>query len=440
LSLFILIFLFLDAKCEFLNPGGSVKDRIGYRMVMDAEEKGLLTPGVSTIIEPTSGNTGVGLAMAAAVRGYRCIIVMPEKMSDEKVNTLKALGAEIIRTPTEAAFDQPESLIAVAQRLQKEIPNSYIPDQYRNCGNPLAHYDGTGAEIVYQLDGKVDMIVLGTGTGGTVAGIGRKIKEECPKCVVVGVDPEGSILARPEEINKSEVSMYEVEGIGYDFIPTVLDHSVVDKWIKTNDRAALPMARRLIKEEGFLCGGSSGSAMAAAIEVAKELKEGQNCVVILPDNIRNYMTKFVVDNWMEARDFKEPINTEEHSWWNNKVSNLTLRPPLTVTENVTCQEVIDIMHNEDIDQIPVIDRNGSAKGMATINYLVNRMLNFNLKGSESIDRAIFKKFTRVNLNTSLGKLSRILEKDPYVLVTQTQKECKFLVSIFVIFLNIIWKF
>jgi cystathionine beta-synthase len=418
-------FLFLDAKCEFLNPGGSVKDRIGYRMVLDAEEKGLLIPGVSTIIEPTSGNTGVGLAMAAAVRGYRCIIVMPEKMSDEKVNTLKALGAEIIRTPTEAAFDQPESLIAVAQRLQKEIPNSYIPDQYRNCGNPLAHYDGTGSEIVYQLDGKVDMIVLGTGTGGTVAGIGRKIKEDCPNCVVVGVDPEGSILARPVEINKSEVSMYEVEGIGYDFIPTVLDHSVVDRWMKSNDRAALPMARRLIKEEGFLCGGSSGSAMAAAIEAAKDLKEGQNCVVILPDNIRNYMTKFVVDNWMEARDFKEPTNTEEHSWWNNTVSNLTLRPPLTVTENVTCQEVIDIMHNEDIDQIPVIDRNGSAKGMATINYLVNRMLNFNLNASDSIDKAIFKKYTRVNLNTSLGKLSRILEKDPYVLVTQTQKECKF---------------
>ena len=226
-------------------------------MVLDAEERGILKPGVSTIIEPTSGNTGVGLAMAAAVRGYRCIIIMPEKMSDEKVNTLKALGAEIIRTPTEASFDEPESLIAVAQRLQKEIPNSYIPDQYRNSGNPLAHYDGTGSEILYQLDGKVDMIVLGSGTGGTVAGIGRKIKEECPDCVVVGVDPEGSILARPVEINETNVSMYEVEGIGYDFIPTVLDHQVVDKWIKSNDHLALPMARRLISEEGFLCGKSN---------------------------------------------------------------------------------------------------------------------------------------------------------------------------------------
>lgn len=231
-----------------------MKDRIGYRMVLDAEEKGLLKPGISTIIEPTSGNTGVGLAMACAVRGYRCIIIMPEKMSDEKFNTLRALGAEIIRTPTEAAFDEPESLIAVAQRLQKEIPDSYIPDQYRNPGNPLAHYDGTGSEILYQLENKVDMVVLGSGTGGTVAGIGRKIKEECPSCIVVGVDPEGSILARPKELNETCVTMYEVEGIGYDFIPTVLDHTVVDKWIKSIDRVSLPMARRLIKEEGFLCG------------------------------------------------------------------------------------------------------------------------------------------------------------------------------------------
>ena len=211
---------FLDAKCEFMNPGGSVKDRIGYRMVQDAENKGLLIPGVSTIIEPTSGNTGIGLAMASAVRDYRCIIVLPDKNSDEKVNTLKALGAEIIRTRTEAKFNEPDSLVAVAQRLQKEIPHSIILNQYTNAGNPLAHYDGTGSEILYQLDGKVDMVVLGAGTGGTVTGIGRKIKEERPDCVIVAVDPEGSTLARPEELNESNVSAYEVEGIGYDFIPT----------------------------------------------------------------------------------------------------------------------------------------------------------------------------------------------------------------------------
>lgn len=222
-------------------------------MVLDAEEKGLLGPG-STIIEPTSGNTGIALAMASAVRGYRCIIVMPEKNSDEKVNTLKGLGAEIIRTRTEAAFTDPDSLVAIAQRLQKEIPNSIILNQYTNAGNPLAHYDGTGSEILYQMDNKVDMVVLGAGTGGTVAGVGRKIKEECPDCVVVSVDPEGSILARPVEMNSSGLFSYETEGLGYDFVPTVLDHTVVDKWIKSNDSMSLPMARRLIREEGFLCG------------------------------------------------------------------------------------------------------------------------------------------------------------------------------------------
>jgi cystathionine beta-synthase len=179
-------------------------------MVLDAEEKGILKPG-STIIEPTSGNTGVGLAMACAVRGYRCIIIMPEKMSDEKVNTLRALGAEIIRTPTEAAYDDPNSLIAVAQRLQREIPNSWIPDQYRNSGNPLAHYDGTGSEILHQLDNKVDMIVLGAGTGGTVAGIGRKIKENCPECVVVGVDPEVNFLRNKMKINFLKIHFFRVQ-------------------------------------------------------------------------------------------------------------------------------------------------------------------------------------------------------------------------------------
>jgi cystathionine beta-synthase len=279
-------------------------------MVLEAEAKGLLKPGY-TIIEPTSGNTGIGLAMASAVHGYRCIIVMPEKMSDEKVNTLRALGAEIIRTPTDAAFDSPEGLIAVSQHIQKTIPNSIILDQYRNPGNPLAHYDGTGAEILDQLDGKVDMVVMGAGTGGTITGIGRKIKEKCPTCTIVGVDPAGSILARPEELNKTDVEFYEVEGIGYDFVPTVLDHQVVDRWIKVVDSEALPMARRLIQEEGFLCGGSSGAAMACAMKLAKDLKEGQRCVVLLPDNIRNYMTKLVSDNWMEARRLKECVNVNK---------------------------------------------------------------------------------------------------------------------------------
>lgn len=291
------------AKCEFLNPGGSVKDRIALRMIEEAEKAGLIKPGY-TLIEPTSGNTGLGLAVAAAVKGYKCIIVMPWKMSNEKVNVLKALGAQIVRTPTEAAYNNPEGLIAVAQKIQKDTPNSIVLDQYRNAGNPLAHYDGTGAEILSQCDGKLDMIVIGTGTGGTITGIGRYIKDHCPNVTVVGVDPYGSKLAQPESLNKTDISFYEVEGIGYDFIPTVLDRSVVDQWIKTTDKESLPMARRLISEEGLLCGGSSGSTMAAALKAAAHLKPGQRCVVMLADNIRNYLSKFVSEDWMKEKGFE----------------------------------------------------------------------------------------------------------------------------------------
>jgi len=293
----------LLAKCEFFNAGGSVKDRIGKRMIEDAERTGRIKPG-DTLIEPTSGNTGIGLALAAAIKGYRMIITLPEKMSQEKVDVLKALGAEIIRTPTEAAWDAPESHIGVAKRLNKEIPNSHILDQYSNPSNPLAHYDGTAEEILYQCNNKLDMVVISAGTGGTMTGIARKLKEKIPNIIVVGVDPVGSILAEPPELN-STISSYKVEGIGYDFIPTVLDRQVVDKWYKTNDKESFIMARQLIKEEGLLVGGSSGSVMVGAVQAAKTLNSNQRCLVILPDSVRNYMTKFLNDNWMRQNKFIE---------------------------------------------------------------------------------------------------------------------------------------
>ncbi len=287
----------LYAKCEFLNPGGSIKDRIGYRMVMDAEKSGRIKRG-DTLIEPTSGNTGIGIALAGAVLGYKVIITLPEKMSREKQVVLESLGAKIIRTPTEAAWDAPESHIGVAKKLQKEIPNSHILDQYANPSNPQVHYDTTGAEILEDLDNKVDMVVMGAGTGGTITGVARKIKEVCPKAIIVGADPEGSILAGGTEIHS-----YLVEGIGYDFIPDVLDRKLVDRWVKTNDKDSFINARRLIREEGLLCGGSSGTALTAALKEAKTLKKGQRCVVILPDGVRNYMTKFIEDKWMKENHF-----------------------------------------------------------------------------------------------------------------------------------------
>jgi len=293
----------LLAKCEYFNAGGSVKDRIGKRMLEDAEKTGRVKPG-DVIIEATSGNTGIGLALACAIKGYRLIITLPEKMSQEKVNTLIALGAEVIRTPTEAAFDAPESHIGVAKKLNKEIPNSHILDQYSNPSNPFVHYEETAEEILYQCDGKLDMIVIGVGTGGTITGIARKLKEKCPSCIVVGVDPHGSILARPETLNTSTAS-YKVEGIGYDFVPIALDHQVVDRWIKSEDKDSFNMSRKLIREEGILCGGSSGSLFAAAMVAAKDLTENQRCVVLCPDSIRNYMSKFLSDNWMSENSFAE---------------------------------------------------------------------------------------------------------------------------------------
>ncbi|MCX6124112.1 MAG: pyridoxal-phosphate dependent enzyme, partial [Proteobacteria bacterium] len=218
--------------------------------------------------------------------------------SREKQVTLIALGAEVIRTPTEAAFDSPDSHIGVAKRLQKEIPNAHILDQYENKSNPQVHYDTTAQEILDDLDGQVDMIVIGAGTGGTISGVAKRLKEVCPKVIVVGADPEGSILA-----GGTDVHSYKVEGIGYDFIPDVLDRSLVDVWVKTNDRDSFINARRLIREEGLLCGGSSGTALVATLKEAGRLKKGQNCVVLLPDGIRNYMTKFVDPNWMKENNF-----------------------------------------------------------------------------------------------------------------------------------------
>uniref|UniRef100_A0A6Q2YUV0 Cystathionine beta-synthase n=1 Tax=Esox lucius TaxID=8010 RepID=A0A6Q2YUV0_ESOLU len=400
----------LLAKCEFFNAGGSVKDRISLRMVEDAERDGLIQPG-DTIIEPTSGNTGIGLALASAVKGYRCIIVMPEKMSMEKVDVLRALGAEIVRTPTSARFDSPESHVGVAWQLKNEIPNAHILDQYRNPSNPLAHYDTTAEEILEQCDGLCHCVCDGVSVCVCVCD-GVSVCSWCPL----------NISFHPEELNKTDKTQYEVEGIGYDFIPTVLDRSVVDMWYKSNDEESFAMSRMLIREEGLLCGGSSGTAMAAAVKVAMELKEGQRCVVILPDSIRNYMSKFLSDKWMCDKGFLTPEDLMQSKpwWWNVTLQGLNLSAPLTVLPSVNIKKTINILKEKAFDQAPVVDESGMILGMVTLGNMLSSVLAGKVKASDPVSKVLYKQFKQVRLTDNLGKLSRILETDHFALVVHEQ--------------------
>jgi cystathionine beta-synthase len=289
----------LVAKAEHMNPGGSTKERIAVAMIDAAEEQGLLRPG-GTIIEPTSGNTGVGLAMVGAVRGYRVICTVPDKVSKEKQDLLKAYGVEVIVTPTELLPEHPESYYGVARRLAAEIDGAFHPDQYSNQANPDAHYETTGPEIWRQTDGEIDVLVVGVGTGGTISGAGRFLKEQKQGLIVVGVDPEGSIYTAEDE---AAIHQYSVEGVGEDFYPGTVDLEMIDRWIKVTDAESFKMTRRLAREEGLLVGGSCGLAAHAALQVADEDHRAL-VVVILPDSGRGYLSKVFNDVWMREHGFE----------------------------------------------------------------------------------------------------------------------------------------
>jgi cystathionine beta-synthase len=336
----------LLAKLEMLNPGGSVKDRIGLRMIEAAERAGKLKPG-GTIVEPTSGNTGHGLAIAAAIRGYKCIFVMPDKMSQEKVALLRAYGAEVVITPTAVAPESPESYYRVADRLTEEIPGAFQPNQYFNQENPNAHYETTGPEIWEQTGGRLDAIVVGVGTGGTITGTGRYLKERDPKIQVVGADPEGSLYSgdtpRP----------YLIEGIGEDFWPETFDPSVVDRYVRVSDRESFRLARAITRQEGILVGGSSGTALAAALDVAAEMDADATIVVLFPDTGRNYLSKLYSDSWLlqyGLLDRPEVVRVEEVL--TAKAGEL---PQLvTVEAHDKVRQAIDRLQEFGISQAPVV--------------------------------------------------------------------------------------
>jgi cystathionine beta-synthase len=354
----------LLAKLEYLNPGGSVKDRIGLAMIEKAEREGKLKPG-GTIVEPTSGNTGVGLAIAAAQKGYRCIFVMPDKMSQEKISMLRAYGAEVVICPTAVEPDSPESYYSVSDRLAEQIPGGFKPDQYSNMSNPEAHYRLTGPEIFEQTGGELDAIVISVGTGGTISGVGRYFKEHKPETLIVGADPEGSVYTAQDE---RDVHPYLVEGIGKDTWPKTMDPSVVDEWVRVSDRDSFLTARRLAREEGLLVGGSGGTTVWAALELAKRLGPDATILTMIPDSGRSYMSKFYDDNWMLEHGLVErrvPPPTVSELLRSKRVEETEVPALVTITPHQKVGEAIDVMQRYSISQLPVV-RDGSVASLADV--------------------------------------------------------------------------
>jgi cystathionine beta-synthase len=347
------------AKLEMMNPGGSVKDRIGIRMIEEAERKGWLKPG-GTIVEPTSGNTGVGLAMAASVKGYSCIFVMPDKVAPEKVALLRAYGAQVVTTPTAVDRDSPESYYSVADRLTREVPNAFQPNQYFNPMNPRTHYESTGPELWEQTAGTITHFVAGVGTGGTISGIARYLKEHNPGIHITGADPEGSIYTQPDNMHT-----YKVEGVGEDFWPGTFDPTLIDDWVKVSDKDAFTLARRVTREEGILIGGSGGMAVHAALEVARQVDDPEALVVVLlPDSGRGYLSKIFNDDWMRENGFLSRFRQPARV--GTVVAERSGGTPVVVAVSCdqTVADAIELLRQHDISQLPVV-RTGAVNGGPT---------------------------------------------------------------------------
>jgi cystathionine beta-synthase len=387
------------AKVECLNPGGSIKDRIGLAMVEDAERRGLLKPG-DTIIEATAGNTGVGLALVAAVKGYRCIFVMPDKMSEDKRSLLRAYGAEVVITPTSVPPDSPESYNGVADRLGREIPGAFRPNQFSNPLNPDAHYRTTGPEIWADTEGQVDVLVASMGTGGTISGTGRYLKEKKPEILVVGADPEGSILSGDSPHS------YLVEGIGEDFVPRTFDRQVVDDMVRVSDAESFAMARRLAREEGLLVGGSAGTAVVAAIKYARRLPQGKLMVVILPDTGRNYLTKLFSDSWMAEHGFVDHA-TKAQTVADVLASKQRPVPIICIEPEAMAFDAVRLMEGNDISQLPVLDggRNVGSVSEVTLVKLLHDGVDLQ---HQAVRDVMAKPLPEVEERVDIGEAYRLL--------------------------------
>ncbi|NLH07489.1 MAG: cystathionine beta-synthase [Chloroflexi bacterium] len=409
------------AKVEFFNPGGSVKDRIGIAIIEDAERSGKLKPG-GTIVESTSGNTGVGLAVAAAIKGYKTVFVMPDKMSDEKIQLLRAFGARVVVTPTAVEPDDPRSYYNVAKRIVEETPNAILANQYHNPVNPEVHYRTTGPEIWRQTNGRVDVFVAGMGTGGTISGVGRYLKEQNPNVQIVGVDPVGSLLYELFHTGKmGEAFTYNVEGIGEDFLPSTLDLSVVDDVVQVDDRESFLMTRRLVREEGLFVGGSSGSAVAGALKYIQKAGLGpdKTVVVLLPDSGSRYLSKIFNDEWMREHGYLADPWCEATA--KDVLAAKTQQELIALEPGARLADVIALMKEHGISQAPVIE-NGDLLGMVREVDLLNHMLMaaHNHSPEESIDSMISTDITIVAADEPLEGLMNLFSSGvEVVFVTPT---------------------